>query len=117
MSVCVLSQAGAILLHRTMKAAPAPCLQAVAPDRDGRVVAVECLFTWSWLADLCAAEGIPCVLGPALSLKASPGGKATHDQIDSQTIAPVRRGGMLPPASVYPAAMRATRDLLRRRPP
>jgi transposase len=43
------------------------------------------------------------------------GGKAKNDQIDSQKIAVLLRGGMLPQAYVSPAAMRATRDLLRRR--
>jgi transposase len=115
MYVCVLSQAGEILLHRNMKAAPEPFLQAVAPDRDGLVVAVECIFTWYWLADLCAEEGIPFVLGHALSMKAIHGGKAKHDTIDSHQIAALLRGGMLPQAYVDPAARRATRDLLRRR--
>jgi hypothetical protein len=64
--VCSLSHEEEIVLHRTMKAAPEPFLQAVAPYRDGLVVAVECLFTWDWLADLCAHEGIPVVLGHAL---------------------------------------------------
>jgi transposase len=73
------------------------------------------LFTWYWLADLCAQEGIPFVLGHALYMKAIHGGKAKHDTIDSQKIAALLRGGMLPQAYVYPAAMRATRDLLRRR--
>jgi transposase len=115
MSVCVLSQEGEILLHRNMKAAPEPFLKAIAPYRDGLVVAVECIFTWYWLADLCADEGIPFVLGHALSMKAIPGGKAKHDKIDSYKIATLRRGGMRPQAYVYPAQMRATRDLLRRR--
>ena len=48
-------------------------------------------------------------------MKAIHGGKAKHDQIDSQQIAALLRGGMLPQAYVYPAKMRATRDLLRRR--
>ena len=48
-------------------------------------------------------------------MKASHGGKATHDTIDAQKIAALLRGGMLPQASVYPAQMRATRDVLRRR--
>jgi hypothetical protein len=98
MYVCVLSQDGEILLHRNMKAAPEPFLDAVAPYRDGLVVAVECLFTWDWLADLCAEQGIPFVLGHALSMKAIHGGKATHDTIDSQKIAALLRGGMLPQA-------------------
>jgi transposase len=115
MYVCVLRQDGEILLHRNMKAAPEPFLKAVAPYRDGLVVAVECIFTWYWLADLCAEEGIPFVLGHALYMKAIHGGKAKNDKIDSQKIAALLRGGMLPQAYVYPAEMRATRDLLRRR--
>jgi transposase len=73
------------------------------------------MFTWYWLADLCVQEGIPFVLGRALDMKAIHGGKAKHDTIDSQKIAALWRGGMLPQADVYPAKMRATRDLLRRR--
>jgi hypothetical protein len=60
---------------------------------------------------------MPFVLGHALSRKAVHGGKAQHDRIDAHKIAALLRGGMLPQASVYPAGMRATRDLLRRRMP
>lgn len=48
-------------------------------------------------------------------MKALHGGKATHDTIDAHKIAVLLRGGRLPQASVYPAEMRATRDLRRRR--
>ena len=48
-------------------------------------------------------------------MKAIHGGKAKNDKIDAQKIAILLRGGMLPQAYVYPAEMRATRDLLRRR--
>jgi transposase len=115
MDVCMVNKEGEVLVHRHMKAAPEAFLQAVAPSRDGLVVAVECLFTWYWLADLCAQEGIPFVLGHALDMKAIHGGKAKHDTIDSHKIAALLHGGMLPQASGYPAQMRATRDLLRRR--
>jgi transposase len=98
-----------------MKAGPEPCLKALAPYREDLVVGVECLFTWYWLADLCAREGIPFVLGHALSMKAIHGGKATNDTIDSHKMAVLLRGGMLPQAYVSPAARRATPDLLRRR--
>jgi hypothetical protein len=111
MDVCVLSHEGDMRLHRHMKAAPEPFLKAVAPYRDGLVVAVDCIFTWYGLADLCAEAGIPCVLGHALYLRASHGGQAQHDKIDSPKIAALLRGGMRPQASVYPAEMRATRDL------
>jgi transposase len=90
-------------------------LKAIAPYREEIVVSVECIFTWYWLADLCAQEGIPFVLGHALYMKAIHGGKAKNDKLDAHKIAVLLRGGMLPQAYVYPAAMRATRDLLRRR--
>lgn len=115
MYVCIVNHAGEVLLHRNMQAAPAPLLKAIAPYREGLVIAVECMFTWYWLADLCAQEGIAFVLGHALYMKAIHGGKAKNDKIDSPKIAVLLRGGMLPQAYVYPAQMRATRDLLRRR--
>jgi transposase len=115
MYLCILNQEGAILLHRNMPAGPEPFLKAIAPYREDLVVCVECIFTWYWLADLCAREGLPFVLGHALYMKAIHGGKAKNDKIDAQKIAVLLRGGMLPQAYVYPADMRATRDLLRRR--
>src|SRR5213592_4762435 len=115
MDLCIVNRDGEILLHRNMSAGPDPFLKAIAPDREDVVVCVECLFTWYWLADLCAREGIAFVLGHALSMKAIHGGKAKNDKIDAQKIAVLLRGGMLPQAYVYPAEMRATRDVLRRR--
>jgi hypothetical protein len=53
-------------------------------------------------------------LGHALTLKAMHGGRAKHDRRAASQIAMLRRG-VLPQAAVDPAAMRATRDLLRRR--
>jgi hypothetical protein len=117
MYVCIVSQEGDLLLHRKMKAAPAPFLKAVAPYRAGLVVAVECLFTWDWLADLWADAGSPFVLGHALSMKAIHGGQANNDRSDSHKIAALLRGGLLSQAYVSPAGMRAPRDLLRRRMP
>jgi transposase len=72
-------------------------------------------LTWYWLADLCAEHSLPCVRGHALYMQAIHGGKAKNDTIDAQNSAVLRRGGMLPQASVDPAEMRATRDLRRRR--
>jgi hypothetical protein len=48
-------------------------------------------------------------------MKAIHGGQAKNDRIDSQKIAILLRGGMIPVAYVYPPQMRSTRDLLRRR--
>jgi transposase len=75
------------------------------------------MFTGYWLADLCARESLPCVLGPALSMQAIHGGKAKNDPSDAQKLAVLLRGGLLPQAAVSPAALRATRDRLRRRTP
>jgi transposase len=115
MYACILSHDGEIVLHRNMRTSPDTLLKAIAPYRDNLVIAVECVFTWYWLADFCAQEGIPFVLGHALYMKAIHGGKAKNDKIDAHKIAVLLRGGMLPQAYVYPAKMRATRDLLRRR--
>lgn len=98
-----------------MRANPEAFLKAVAPYREDLVVAVECIFTWYWLADLCRREGIRFVLGHALYMKAIHGGKAKNDRIDALKIATLLRGGMIPQAYVYPAEMRGTRDLMRRR--
>jgi transposase len=115
MYVCILNEAGEILVHQNFKASPETFLKVIAPYCDDLVVAVECIFTWYWMADLCTRDGIAFVLGHALYMKAIHGGKAKNDRIDAQKIAVLLRGGMLPQAYVYPAEMRATRDLLRRR--
>jgi len=113
--LCLLNQEGALLFHRKMKAAPEPFLKAIAPYREDLVGWVECIFTRYWLADLCTHEGMPVVRGHALYRQAIHGGKAKNDQTDAHKSAVLLRGGMLPQADVSPAAMRATRDLLRRR--
>jgi len=115
MYVCILDHDGQVLVHRNLRTSPADFLAVIEPYREGLAVAVECIFTWYWLADLCAREEIPFVLGHALYMKAIHGGKAKNDRIDSLKIATLLRGGMLPQAYAYPAGMRATRDLLRRR--
>src|SRR5262245_59844916 len=112
--VCILDQHGTKLVHKNLPTTPEAFLRVIAPYREDVVVAVECMFTWYWLADLCAKEGIAFILGHALYMKAIHGGKVKNDKIDAQKIAVLLRGGMLPQAYVYPAEMRATRDLLRR---
>jgi transposase len=115
LSLHILDQAGQTVLARTLPCQPQAFLDAVAPYRDHLVVACECLFCWYWLADLCAAQGIPFVLGHALYMKAIHGGKTKNDSLDAHKIAVLLRGGMIPQAYVYPKGMRETRDLLRRR--
>jgi transposase len=114
-SLCILDHAGTKVLHQTLDASPAAVLGALAPFREGLVVAAECMFAWYWLADLCQDEGVPFVLGHALYLKAIHGGKAKNDTLDAFKLATLLKGGAFPQAYVYPRGMRETRDLLRRR--
>jgi len=115
MYICILDSEGNTLIHRNMFTNREVFLKVIAPYKEDIVVAVECMFTWYWIADLCIENDIPFVLGHALYMKAIHGGKAKNDKIDSHKIAVLLRGGMIPTAYVYPARMRATRDLLRRR--
>jgi transposase len=115
MYLCILDHCGHVVFDQNLAASPDAFLRAIAPFRDDLAVAVECLFTWYWLADLCAKEHIAFVLGHALYMKAIHGGKSKNDPIDAAKIARLLRGGNIPVAYVYPAGMRATRDLLRRR--
>ncbi len=112
---CILDQAGNTLLHKNINTKPELFLKIIEPFRDNLVVAAECIFTWYWLADLCAKECIDFVLGHALYMKAIHGAKTKNDRIDSYKIAKLLRAGMIPMAYVYPAKMRSVRDLLRRR--
>jgi transposase len=114
MYLCILSRDGNMVLHQNLRTSPDAFLKAVAPYRQELVVGVECIF-WYWIADLCQAEGIEFVLGHALYMKAIHGAKVKNDKVDSHKIAALLRGGTFPLAYVYPAEMRATRDLLRRR--
>jgi transposase len=115
MYVCIMDAAGKVVVSRNLECSPQAFLAVVKPFRDDLVVAVECMFAWYWLADLCAREGIAFVLGHALYMGAIHGGKAKNDKIDAHKITGLVRGGMLAQAYVYPPRMRATRDLLRRR--
>jgi hypothetical protein len=98
-----------------MPADPEHLTRAIEPFGSELVIAVERVFTWYWIADFCEQHGIEFVLGHALYMKAIHGGKSTNDKIDSQKIATMLRGGLLPMAYVYPRHMRSTRNLLRRR--
>jgi len=115
MYVCVLNSVGEVVLHKNIPTKPKAFLRLIKPYRERLVVGCECMFSWYWLADLCADENIDFVLGHALYMRAIHGGKAKNDKIDSHKIAVLLRGGSFPLAYVYPKELRATRDLLRRR--
>jgi len=115
MYVCIVNQDGKTLYHYDLPAQTDSLFPVIKPYLPNMVIAVECIFTWYRIADFCAQHNITFVLGHALYMKAIHGAKTKNDRIDSQKIALLLRAGMIPMAYVYPADMRSTRDLLRRR--
>ena len=93
MYICILDSTGQVLVHRNVASTPEALLEIVASYREDLVVAAECMFTWYWLADVCATEGIAFVLGHALAMKAIHGGKAKNDRIAATKLARLLRGG------------------------
>ena len=102
-------------MHQNLKTDSELLFDIIFPFLENVVICVECMFSWYWIADFCAEHKIPFVLGHALYMKAVHGDKTKNDKIDSYKLAKLMRGGNLPIAYPYPAKMRATRDLLRRR--
>jgi len=115
MYICVMNQIGKIIIHQNVDTDPEILFRVIFPYLDDIAIAVECIFSWYWVADVCKDHQIPFVLGHALYLKAIHGGKTKNDKIDSKKIAALLRGGNFPMAYVYPKKLRSTRDLLRRR--
>jgi hypothetical protein len=63
--LCIVGRDGAVLRHRNLPCDRDRFLLTIAPYREDLVVAVECVYSWCWLADVCAREGIAFVLGHA----------------------------------------------------
>src|SRR5262249_19423915 len=113
MFVVILDCDGKIVFARNIPAAPEPFLRAVAPFRDGLLVACECMHCWYWLADCCRDAKIAVVLGHAWAMKAVLGYKTKCARKDGEAIARLLKGGNFPPAYAYPKERRGLRDLLR----
>ena len=111
----VVNRQNQIVVQRNMKTDADKFLQRLEPYRSSVVVACESTSSWYWFADLCHDAGIEFVLGHALYMKAIHGSKKKNDQVDSEKIARLTAGGLLPSAYVYPRRLRCLRDLLRRR--
>jgi len=108
MYVCILDSKGQVKFHKDIKTSPDALMQAIKPFLGDLVVAVECMFSWYWVADFCEDNNIDFILGHALYMKAIHGGKAKNDKVDSHKIASLIRGGTFPMAFVYPRDMRST---------
>ena len=113
--VCIIDNQGKTVLHQEIKALPDQLLKLLSPYLGNVALGVECMHCWYWVSDFCEQYQIEFILGHALYMRAIHGGKTKNDRIDSYKIACLMRGGNFPLAYAYPRAMRATRDLLRRR--
>ena len=96
MYLCILDAEGEVRLYRNIITDREVFLKVIEPYKEDIVVAVECMFTWYWVADLCTEHSIPFVLGHALYMKAIHGGKAKNDKIDSNKIAVASQTGIGP---------------------
>ena len=116
MYACVVDQNGKKHMHKNFKTRQSDKFFA-AIERFGNEIVIGCesTFNWYWLSDQCEERKLPFVLGHALYLKAIHGGKVKNDKLDSEKLALLLRGGNFTTAYAYPAKLRATRDLLRRR--
>ena len=115
MYVCIVDQAGETLVHRNLDPRAEQFLRAdPALSRRTSSSAVECMFAWYWLADLCERRRIPFVLGHALYMKAIHGGKTKNDESTPEDRRAAARRHV--PAGLRLSEGHAeTRDLLRRR--
>ena len=53
MYACVLDEKGEIAAQKNLQSEPGAFLTFIRPFRPDVAVAVECMFTWYWIADLC----------------------------------------------------------------
>ena len=59
MYVCIIDKEGAIVKQKNIDSGPDEFLQIIEPYREDIVVAVECMFAWYWLSDLCSKGEYP----------------------------------------------------------
>jgi transposase len=78
-------------------------------------LAVESTFNWYWLVDGLIEAGYDVRLVNTSAVKQYEGLKYTDDSHDARWLAHLLRLGILPEGYIYPAQMRAVRDLLRKR--
>jgi len=69
MYVCLTDSAGEVLVHRNLRTTPQALMRVIEPYREDLAIAVECVFVWYWIADLCTRLGVTFVLGHALYMQ------------------------------------------------
>jgi transposase len=78
-------------------------------------VVVESTFNWYWLVDGLQEAGYSVHLANTTAIKQYDGLKHRGDESDARHLAHILRLGLLPEGHIMPKAMRAVRDLARKR--
>src|SRR4030067_1451070 len=78
-------------------------------------VVVESTFNWYWLVDGLQEAGYRVLLANTAAIKQYEGLKHRGDESDARQLAHLLRLGLLPEGYIMPKAMRAVRDLARKR--
>ncbi len=78
-------------------------------------IVVESTFNWYWLVDGLQEAGFAVHLANTTAIKQYDGLKHRGDESDARHLAHILRLGLLPEGHIMPRAMRAVRDLARKR--
>lgn len=78
-------------------------------------IVVESTFNWYWLVDGLQEAGYRVLLANAAAIKQYEGLKHRGDESDARQLAHLLRLGLLPQGYIMPKAVRAVRDLARKR--
>jgi hypothetical protein len=98
MYVWVLNQQGNVQLHKNIGTGLNLFFELIPLYQNDVAFGVECVFSWHWLADLCASRHLSFILGHVLHMRAIHGGKTKNDKIDFYKIASLLKGGNFPVA-------------------
>jgi transposase len=90
-----------------------PVLAAHRTDLYG--IVVESTFNWYWLVDGLQEAGYRVLLANTAAIKQYEGLKHRGDESDARQLAHLLRLGLLPQGYIMPKAVRAVRDLARKR--
>ena len=114
--VVVSDEADRVLVRRRLANDAAAILALLAAHREELVgVVVESTYNWYWLVDALQAAGYQVHLANTAAIKRYEGLKHSDDEDDAAYLAQLLRLGILPSGYICPPAVRAVRDLARKR--
>jgi transposase len=114
--LAVLNDSGQLVCQRRLSNVVAVVIGELERFQSALVgVVVESTFNWYWLVDGLQAAGYQVHLANTTAIQPYQGIKYTNDLTDARWLAEMLRQKILPEGRICPAALRAWRDLGRRR--